>query len=74
MTIELFCTQCSKTVEGDETSRVCQECGGNLQPRWETMQIEDPYLKKTFADKYLATRLIGKGGMSRVYEAQHLTL
>jgi len=45
-----------------------------MQPRWETMQIEEPYLKKTFDDKYLTTRLIGKGGMSRVYEAKHLSL
>ena len=45
-----------------------------MQPRWETMQIEEPYLNKTFDDKYKTTRLIGKGGMSRVYEAQHLTL
>jgi len=74
MAIELFCAQCGKTIEGNETFRVCQECGGNLQPRWETMQIEDPYLKKSFDDKYLVTRLIGKGGMSRVYEAKHLSL
>ena len=45
-----------------------------MQPRWETMQIEEPYLNKTFDDKYKTTRLIGKGGMSRVYEAKHLTL
>jgi tRNA A-37 threonylcarbamoyl transferase component Bud32 len=72
--IELFCVQCGKTVEGDETFRLCQECGGKLQPRWETMQIEDPYLRTTFNDKYLIARLIGRGGMSRVYEAKHLTL
>jgi tRNA A-37 threonylcarbamoyl transferase component Bud32 len=53
---------------------VCPECGGTLQPRWGTMRIEEPYLNKTFDGKYLATRLIGKGGMSRVYEARHLTL
>jgi tRNA A-37 threonylcarbamoyl transferase component Bud32 len=45
-----------------------------MQPRWETMQIEEPYLKKTFDGKYMTTRLIGKGGMSRVYEAKHLSL
>jgi len=45
-----------------------------MQPRWETMRIEEPYLNKTFDGKYKTTRLIGKGGMSRVYEAQHLTL
>jgi serine/threonine protein kinase len=45
-----------------------------MQPRWETMQIEEPYLNKTFDGKYKTTRLIGKGGMSRVYEAKHLTL
>ena len=45
-----------------------------MQPRWETMQIEEPYLNKTFDDKYKTIRLIGKGGMSRVYEAKHLTL
>ncbi len=59
------CPACEKTVE--EGARFCPFCGAQMV----VVQSagEDPYLGKLVGGKYLVERLLGEGGMGRVYQA-----
>jgi serine/threonine-protein kinase len=67
--------------------RVCRECGGRYPsdfkvcPRDATplvdrggLEDEDPLIGTTVGDTFRIVRLVGEGGMARVYEAHHVRL
>jgi tRNA A-37 threonylcarbamoyl transferase component Bud32 len=61
----LTCPACEKTLK--ETARFCPFCGAQMA----VVQSagEDPYLGKLVAGKYLVDKVLGEGGMGRVYKA-----
>ena len=65
--------------------KVCALCGGrypedfrvcprDATPLESTAQTDDPFLGKVLGETYEIARLVGEGGMGRVYEARHLRL
>jgi serine/threonine-protein kinase len=70
---------------GESGPKVCPMCGGrypvefNVCPRDATALVdappeEDDLVGTIVADTYKLVRLVGEGGMGRVYEARHLRL
>ncbi len=57
------CLVCHKTVVGHAT---CPDDGGEL-----INKAEDKLIGETFAGRYKVLSILGKGGMSTVYKAQH---
>jgi hypothetical protein len=65
--------------------KVCALCGGrypedfrvcprDATPLETTAKTDDPFLGKVLGETYEIARLVGEGGMGRVYEARHLRL
>src|SRR5262252_5162585 len=66
-------------------NRRCPTCGGRFPadfrvcprdaiPLEDAPEGEDPLVGQVLADSYEVTRLLGEGGMGRVYEARHMRL
>ncbi|MDY0003998.1 MAG: protein kinase [Polyangia bacterium] len=55
-----------------DQARFCPSCGGNVQDA--AASDADPFIDHLLADRYLLKRLIGEGGMGRVYEAEQRPL
>ncbi len=55
-----------------DQARFCPTCGANVAEA--KPSNTDPFLGHVLADKYLVKKLLGEGGMGRVYEAEQLAL
>jgi serine/threonine protein kinase len=63
------CPTCAERFPGD--FRVCPRDATELE---QAPEEEDPLLGSVLGDSYEVTRVIGEGGMGRVYEARHMRL
>src|SRR5512142_3310109 len=63
------CPECHQVV--DEAARFCPHCGTAVTA---TAAPVDPFIGTVVNGKFRVERLIGQGGMGRVYRAHHLTL
>lgn len=64
----VLCDSCG--ADAGKTSSFCPFCGALLTPPAE----RDPYLGTLIARKYRVEKVIGEGGMGRVYQAHQLAL
>jgi serine/threonine-protein kinase len=65
-----FCPSCGTKAE--DGARFCPACGGampHVPP-----SPSDPYVGRTLDGKFLIEKLLGVGGMGRVYQSRQLTL
>jgi serine/threonine-protein kinase len=71
--------------DGTLSSRVCPTCGGRFPadfrvcprdavPLEDAPEGDDPLVGQVLAGSYEVTRVLGEGGMGRVYEARHTRL
>ncbi len=66
-----YCPTCNRQYEGDDFVK-CPYDGSNLSPV--DQAGTDPLIGTRFGDAYQVVRIIGEGGMGRVYEARHVRL
>jgi hypothetical protein len=66
------CVVCHAPYAGSE--RFCPIDGGAIVAGQPTSDAEDPHLGKTIDGRHLVRRLIGRGGLGSVYEADHIGL
>ncbi|HEY4176811.1 MAG TPA: serine/threonine-protein kinase [Kofleriaceae bacterium] len=69
---QLRCVVCQTPYTGNE--RFCPIDGGAIVATASGEAAADGYVGKTIDGRYLVRRLIGKGGMGAVYEADHVGL
>ncbi|MBK7580327.1 MAG: serine/threonine protein kinase [Myxococcales bacterium] len=73
------------TGNGSALPRICPACSGrypadfrvcprDATPLADAPEDEDPLVGSTLAESYEITRVLGEGGMGRVYEARHTRL
>ena len=65
------CVVCQTELKDD--ARFCPECGAE-QPKVETTPGEDPLLGAIVAKKFKVEKILGVGGMGKVYKARQLAL
>jgi serine/threonine protein kinase/formylglycine-generating enzyme required for sulfatase activity len=66
-----YCPTCNRQYEGDDFVK-CPYDGSNLVPV--DAAGTDPLIGTQFGDAYQIIRIIGEGGMGKVYEARHVRL
>jgi len=66
-----YCPTCNRQYEGDDFVK-CPYDGANLVPV--DAAGTDPLIGTQFGDAYQIIRIIGEGGMGKVYEARHVRL
>ena len=66
-----YCPTCNRQYEGDDFVK-CPYDGTNLAPV--DAAGTDPLIGTQFGDAYQIIRVIGEGGMGKVYEARHVRL
>ncbi len=66
-----YCPTCNRQYEGDDFVK-CPYDGANLVPL--DAVGTDPLIGTQFGDAYQIIRIIGEGGMGKVYEARHVRL
>jgi serine/threonine protein kinase/formylglycine-generating enzyme required for sulfatase activity len=66
-----YCPTCNRQYEGDDFVK-CPYDGANLVPL--DAVGSDPLIGTQFGDAYQIIRIIGEGGMGKVYEARHVRL
>lgn len=71
-----YCPKCKAQYTDDQA--ICPIDGSILNDKTvspkPSAKDEDPFIGRVIADKYKINKLIGRGGMGAVYEAQHLLL
>ncbi|MDY0001660.1 MAG: bifunctional serine/threonine-protein kinase/formylglycine-generating enzyme family protein [Polyangia bacterium] len=66
-----LCPTCNRQYEGDDFMR-CPYDGSNLVDP--TAAESDPLIGAKFGESYQIVRIVGEGGMGKVYEARHVRL
>lgn len=66
------CSNCSAVIPDD--ARVCPECGSVQTKSQNNTPEQDPLLGHIIATKFKIEKLLGVGGMGKVYKARQLTL
>ncbi|MFH2007629.1 MAG: serine/threonine-protein kinase, partial [bacterium] len=66
-----YCPTCNRQYEGDDFVK-CPYDGSNLTPL--DAVGSDPLIGTQFGESYQIIRVIGEGGMGKVYEARHVRL
>lgn len=70
--MKMFCPQCQKTYEGEETD-LCPEDGSPMY-KVDAEKSEDPLLGAVIDDRFRIEELLGVGGMGAVYKGIQLSV